>query len=197
MQSILNVYNITITYNKLTGSFTMQGDAQSPNLNLGPLGPALGWPENADVTFPENTQYSVTSPLPARVSSVTALYIHSDISKSGDAVVDNLYGDEFYGASSIICKVPVTVAPFDNQVFVSNSPENSMFEIQDGLVDSVWFWVTDDTGKELELLFDWSMTLVVQHEKKDKLEPNEMLDILEETRDLVKLAVLSNENILQ
>lgn len=193
MQTILGTYDIEVSYSRLTGKYTLTGSNTSPSIDLGPMGPALGWPQDSVVVFPENTNYVVSSPLPARISSVTAIYIHSDLSKQGDSVVDNLYGDDFYGSSTIICKVPVNVAPFDNQVFTSSSIENDLFELQDGLVDSIWFWVTDESGKPLDLFFDWSMTILVRHTPKDN---TDMIDILEETRDLVKLAVLSNENIL-
>ncbi len=196
IQTILGPYNIDVTYSRLTGKYTLQGDAESPVINMGPLGPVLGWPENATVSFTTQTNYIVTAPLPARVSTVTAVYIHSDLSKAGDSVVDNLYGgDDFYGASSIICKVPISVPPFDNQTFVSSSLENDLFELQDGMIDSIWFWVTDDSGRDLELFHDFSFTLLVRHVPHEK--NNDVLSVLEEILDLTKLNVLSNENVLQ
>lgn len=194
VQSILET-GVTLTYSRITSKFTFTSTLPYTfTIDLLKLAPALGWPLGQGVITLSQSEFVKTSPLPARISNVNALYIHSDLSKRGDTVLDNIYDDAYFGASTIIQKVPIDSPPDDNIIFRSSSLDLDTFTLQEGHIDNAWFWVTDEQGVPLELFFDWSMTLVVQQLPK---ESTDILETLQETRDLVKLAVLSTENVMQ
>lgn len=194
VQAILEE-GVTLSFSRINSKFTFTSTlAYTYTIDLLKLAPALGWTLGASTVTLTQSDFMKTSPYPARISNVNAIYIHADLPKMGDTVLDNLYGDAYFGASTIVQKVPVDSPPDDNIIFRSSSLELDMFDLQEGHVDTVTFWVTDERGDPLDLFFDWSFTLVVQHVPT---ESTDILETLQESRDLLKLAVLSNENVLR
>lgn len=184
-----------VSYDRLASRFsiTRPDDAEfGYAIAFKSLGNILGFTDNTVVVLtPPNP--TAVSTFPARVSGENAVLVHSDMSKSGGSALDNFANIDAFNDSSIIAKIPIDVAPYDNLIFrVQNDLE--FFDVPFGHTDAVRFWLTDERNVPLVSQFDWTMTLVVSHEPDDSMD---MLETLKEARDLLKLQVLSKKSVLR
>lgn len=145
---------------------------------------------NDTVTFNTNSA-PTSSDIPIRVNGEVALLLHMDLQKSAYGSMDNI-GDSSFADSTILAKVPVNAAPFDNVVF-SHEGELQWQEIVATHVDSLRVWLTDDSGVPIELPHDWSFTLVVEQEPRHSQDAS--MTALGDIRDVLKLMALSDKNI--
>jgi hypothetical protein len=136
---------------------------------------------------------SIVSDLPIRVNGEVALLLHMDLQKSANGSMDNI-GDASFADSTILAKVPVNAAPFDNVTF-SHEGELQWQEIVATHVDSLRVWLTDDSGVPIDLPHDWSFSLVVEQEPRTN-GPDASMAALGDIRDVLKLMALSDKNIL-
>lgn len=185
----------SVTYNRLTAKFTFTRPTNSVPGYLVAfrfIGPLLGFgPATLVVLTSENPQ--ATSTRPARVNGENAILIHSDLTKASGGVLDNLTAVDSFVDSTVIAKVPIDVPPYDNIVFrVQNDLE--FFDVQQGHTDAMRIWLTDENDVPVDLQYDWTTTLVVSHEPEQS---TELLETVQEARDLLKLMALSKKNILR
>ena len=135
---------------------------------------------------------AVTSTVPIRVNEENAVVIHTDLPRNKFSAIDNHNANnKSFKESTIMCKIPIQCAPFDNVVY-SNQTDTFQFDLTDGNIGSVRVWVTDENDRVLELPYDWSMTWRIEHLPMETGRRDAMLDI----RDYIKLMVLSNEKLL-
>jgi hypothetical protein len=183
-----------VTYNRLSSKYTITRPADATTiymLDVLSLGPLLGFPAFSTVMFSQSIP-AVTSPQPARVNSENSLLIHTDLTKAGGAVLDNLVNVDQFSDSTVLAKIPIDAPPNDNVIFrMQNDLE--FVQLPHGHTDALRLWVTDENNVPLALSFDWTCTLVITH---DPDEDTALLETLQESRDLLKLMALSNKSVL-
>lgn len=183
----------SVTYDRLTSRYTINTNGTITTFVLGfqRMGRILGFPDFSTVTLSMGNP-SATSTQAARVNGENSIFVRADLTKSGGAILDNTVNRDAFNDSTTIAKIPIDVAPFDNIVYrVQNDLE--FFELPQGHTDAIRIWLTDDSGVPLDVAFDWTLTLVVSHEPE---ESSSMLEAMQETRDLLKLVVLSDKRVL-
>jgi hypothetical protein len=189
----------TVVYNRLTSKYSITRPVDATEvylLSLNSIGPLLGFADSSTVIF-STLLPTITSPQPARVNSENSIYIHTDITKSGGSVLDNMINANTFNDSTVIAKIPIDAPPNDNIIFrMQNDLE--FIELPHGHTDSLRLWVTDENNAPLQLSFDWTCTLVVIHEPDDS---QDVLNTLQESRDLLKLmaleGTLSSKSVLR
>lgn len=140
----------------------------------------LGFPLNSP-----SATFSFSSPLtssqPVKMNRENAVFIHCDIPKSEFASVDNFSGS--FEESDVICKLPMNCAPFDNLVYISQGNDSFSFLLSVGNLNNARFYLTDETGRLLHVVYDWTITLKMVYETGDDnallLKTNEIADYLQ------------------
>lgn len=184
----------TVMYSRLTAKFTFtrpSDGVESYQIQTGPLGPLLGFPMNSTILL-STAAPSVTSFRPARVNSENSILVHADIAKAGGSVLDNLTQTDAFNDSTVLAKIPIDAPPNDNIVYRAQT-DLDFVELTQGHADTLRIWLTDENDDILPLGFDWTMTLAVLHVPQDS---TDTLETLQESRDLLKLLVLSKKSVL-
>ena len=179
----------TVTYSRLTSRFTIirpNDDVDVYILDLRDLAPLLGFTPGSWVIFSQLIR-GVTSPNPARIATQNSILIHSDISTVGGSVLDNSTEVQAFNASTVLAKVPINAPPDSNIIFRVES-DLSFVQLTATNVDTVRFWVTDESYKPIPLLFDWTMSLVVTHEPDGD---STALEVAKDSRDYLQLLALN------
>jgi hypothetical protein len=184
----------TTTYDRKTNKFTItRGNDSTPSYKFvftNGLNEVLGFRAGEEPTY-TIANPSVTSTIPIRVNEENAVCIHSDMPRSKFSSMDNHdTSNKSFKESSIICKIPIQCAPFDNVVYLVQSPM-FVFDITANNISTVRFWVTDENDRVLQLPYDWSMTFNIEH-----IAVSSGREPLEDMRDYLKLMVLSNEKLI-
>lgn len=177
-----------VSYSRISSTYLItrpNDDVFTYTINLGGLSTLLGFENNSFVILNQQLP-AIRSPNPARISQQNCVFIHCDITKSGNAVLDNSLERNMFTDSTIICKLPINAPPDDNIVYMANDLSNSI-RLINSRVDTMRLFVTDENYKRIPLLFDWTATLLVTHTPKDT---NQDTRLLEEARDYLQLLAL-------
>lgn len=184
----------TVTYDRKTNKFTFtRGNDSTPSYRFvfsNSLYEVLGFKLGEQPTFTTASK-SVTSTVPIRVNEENAVVIHTDLPRSKFASMDNHdANNKSFKESTLLCKIPIQAAPFDNVVYVVQSPM-FVYDLTASNISVVRVWVTDENDRVLQLPYDWSMTLRIEH-----LPLTNGREAIEDVADYLKLMILSNEKII-
>lgn len=183
----------SITYDRKTNKFTITRGNDSTTwykfVFSNSLYEILGFRLGEQPMFTQAVK-SVVSSVPIRVNEENAVCIHTNLPRTKFSGVDNHNTtNKNFKESTVLLKVPIQAAPYDNIVYMMQSPA-FVYDLTADNISTVRVWLTDENEKELQVPYDWSMTWLVEFLPFEKQDP--MNDI----KDYLKLMILSNEKLI-
>ena len=124
---------------------------------------------------------------PIRMNRETVVLVHASFAKERFAAVDNVLTTTMK-ESDIFIKAPVEKAPFDNLVWRVQHLDINSFYLSTTSLSSVRFYLTDEYDRPLVPAYDWTMSIRVDHEPRDKLDM--MQSSIDRIRDYIRYLVL-------
>jgi hypothetical protein len=183
----------SVIYDRKTNKYTItRGSDSTPSYKFvftNSLYEVLGFKKGEEPTFTIASPY-VVSTVPIRVNEENAVCIHTNLPRRKYSAIDN--GDSSnnnFKESSILAKIPIQCAPFDNVIYQVNSPVY-VYDLTADNISTVRVWLTDENEKPLIVPYDWSMTWSVEFVPIDEANP------LNDIKDYMRFMILSNERLL-
>ncbi|KAG2454189.1 hypothetical protein HYH02_001224 [Chlamydomonas schloesseri] len=151
-----------VTYLRVTNKFRFQPPPDGKTYRFSLPGYAyelLGFQRGAQ---PTGTNASpLVSQRPVKLNRENSVCVHASLPKERGAVVDNLATSGFV-ESHVLVAIPI-----DNITFAANESDMYTYTLTAQHLDDIRFWVTDDTGRALELQYDWCLTLRITYTEGD------------------------------
>lgn len=120
---------------------------------------------------------------PTSLINTNSVLVHSNLSQN----IGISYDNNEYRHTNIICKVPIEVQPFGN---ITASPLAKLHSANTYL-NHLRFWITDESGSELDLQEDWSLVLKVSVTSRNR--QHDTVKLLEDIKELIGLQITQKE----
>ena len=153
LTTLLSTY--TVTYNLITNKFTFTSTDGTATITPTNCGSLLGLDDGTIYTgtfssaYPVNMQYEST------------IYLNCDLASSA-MNLDNI-NSERTSTSTILDKIPISTAPFDNIIYFGTNPSTIDIALNDAFLSSLRFWITTNRGRRLsDLKQPWELCLTFQ-----------------------------------
>jgi hypothetical protein len=135
----------------------------------------------------------IVSEKPIRINRESSILIHTDLPRLENEVVDNIFQSNFC-ESDILIQIPISVAPFDNIVYNASANDLFSFVTSSTNINGINVYVTDENGKQLDLHYDWTLTLKVEYIFEDIVDNESTLEAnIEKIKDYMRYLILMNE----
>ena len=144
--------------------------------------------------FGKEYEVSYDAPLrslrPVKMTHESVLLVHSELPRSKMSAVDNLNTPQMR-ESTILLKIPILEAPFDNLCWRSNSRDIISFDLTQSYLSQMHIWLTDEFGRAIRPAYDWTISLRVDYIENTVDQQRETVDLLRSIKDYVRFAILS------
>jgi hypothetical protein len=154
--NILLVGKYTVTYDLISNTYTFTQTNTNSYIITNNSGHLFGLVDN--VTY----SGTFTSVQPVNMQYMDTLYLNTDVGLSSYGL-DNV-NQEKTATSTILQRIPITCAPFDNLQY-NSKPNDTCLEVSvnNTFLSSIRFWITTNRGEKLTLLSrDYNLTLKIE-----------------------------------
>ena len=143
-----------VSYNTSTNKYTFTASDPANKIDGSIAGQFLGLESGVEHTG------SFSSTKPVDMTYIDTIYLHSDIANLNNNF-DNLSSNTM-SQSTILARIPITVAPFSNINYINNLNTNEGIKIAGNIIDTIRFFLTDDRGNRLNITTDYTLVIKLE-----------------------------------
>ena len=151
----------------------------------------LGFPVGAEISGTSTSP--IVSLIPIRMNRESSVLIQTDLAREKNASCDNI-NDSDFSEGNILLRIPIDAAPFDNLTYHASSSDLYTSFITSQRLSSIRIWLTDDRGRPLNPLYDWSMCWRVEY-RQGEMSFDDIADRLDTLNDSMRLLILNAQKI--